>query len=222
MTLLSHEQYPEAQYMLAFEYSYVGNWTNVNQVLDYMSNNLHLTDEEMKQHEDYVQYFNFLKSLADQGKTIYQLSTSDISSIQQLVAGTSEPVKSYAQNVLEANGLLKYYEPILLPENLKLTPEKTSIKTKPFTVNDCLRVFPNPARQYVIVEYNLSKELSGRQGQIVFSVSTSEGKIIETKLLSKTQDQFLVNTTNYSPGVFLFSIQLSGKILNTKKVTVTN
>jgi hypothetical protein len=200
----------------------MGDWNNVNNVLDYVSNNLHLSYAEMKQHEDYVLYFGFLKTLSDQGRTIYQLSTNDISNIQQLVASTSEPVKSYAQNVLEANGLLKYYEPILLPEDLKSAPEKNSIKTKPFTANDCLRVFPNPARQYVIVEYNLSKELSGRQGQIVFSVSTSEGKIIETKLLSKTQDQFLVNTTNYSPGIYLFSIQLSGKTINTKKVTVTN
>jgi len=80
----------------------------------------------------------------------------------------------------------------------------------------------NHARQYVIVEYNLGKELSGKQDQIVFLVSTSDGKIIETKVLSKTQDQFLVNTTTYSQGIYLFSIQLSGKILNTKKVTVTN
>jgi hypothetical protein len=61
-----------------------------------------------------------------------------------------------------------------------------------------------------------------QKGHIILSISTSDGKIIETKILSKTQDQFLVNTTKYSPGVFLFSIQLAGKILKTKKVTITN
>lgn len=222
MALLSHEQYPETQYMLAFEYSYMGDWNNVNNVLDYVSNNLHLSYAEMKQHEDYVLYFGFLRTLSDQGRNIYQLSTVDITGIQQLVAGASEPIKTYAQNILEGNGLLKYYEPILLPENLKSKPEKNSIKTRPFSVNDRLRVFPNPARQYVIVEYNLSQELSGKQDQILFLVSTSDGKIIENKVLSKTQDQLLVNTTNYSPGIYLFSIQLAGKILNTRKVTVTN
>jgi hypothetical protein len=108
----------------------------------------------------------------------------------------SEPVRTYAQNVLEANGLLKYYEPILLPDELKSASEKLKLRTSTFENGAWMRIFPNPARQYVIVEYNLSKELYGRQGQIVFSISTSEGKIIETKLLLKTQDQFLVNTTN--------------------------
>jgi hypothetical protein len=222
MALLAQTQNTVAQYMLAFEYYYLSDWNNVNIVLNNMSVNFHFSDAETKQYQDYLQYFSFLNSLSVQGRTIYQLYPGDISSIQQLVNSASEPVKSYAQNILQANNLLKYYEPIILPEDQKSAPDKKTIKTKPSVKNDWFRVFPNPARQYVIVQYNLTDKISTQNGQIVFSISTLDGKIVETRLLSKIQDQFLVNTSNYSPGVFIFSIRLSAKILNTKKVTVTD
>jgi hypothetical protein len=222
MNLLAQQQNPLAQYMLAFEYYYLGDWKNVNSVLNNMSTNLHFSTAETKQYQDYLQYFSFLKLLSDNGRTIYTLTSSDINSLDSLIGQTSEPVKSYAQNILESNNLLKYFEPIILPEDLKSAPDKKSIKTMPFSKNDWLHIFPNPARQYIIVEYNLADKISTQQARIVFSVSTLDGKSIETRLLSKPQDQFLVNTTNYSPGIFLFTIQLSGKTVSTKKVTITN
>ena len=82
--------------------------------------------------------------------------------------------------------------------------------------------FLNPARQYVIVEYNVTQKMTTQTGQIVLKISTIYGIELETRLLSKSQDEFLVNTSNYSLGIFLFSLQLSGKIISTKKVTITD
>ena len=145
MVLLSQQQNPVAQYMLAFEFYNLGDWHDVNQVLDNI-NNLILTDQEVKQHDDFVQYFHFLKTLSDNGRTIYTLTNSDITSLKNMIGQSSDPIKSYCSNILEANNLLKYYEPILLPEDLKSAPNQKIIKTTPTTTNDWLHVFPKSSQ----------------------------------------------------------------------------
>jgi hypothetical protein len=182
--------------------------------------NLHLTDEDLKQREEVVDYFGFLKNLSDNGRTIYSLNNDDLNSLNGLASQSTEPVRSYCQNILQANNLLRFYEPILIPENLKSSSDKNPIKTRPISKDKWMHLFPNPAHQYVIVEYNTSGLTSDSYSKLELFITTSDGKLIETKILHKTRDQVLVNTRGYSDGLYLFSLKFSGKVVSTSKVTI--
>lgn len=222
MNLLSKKRTLSAQYMLAFEYSHVGDWNSADNVLNSISTNYQLSSGESKQYEDYLQYFSFLKTLFNQGRTIYQLNQGDINTIHQLINSSSEPVRSYTENILEANNLLKYYEPIILPQDQKSERISHIVNNEPSTNSDWLHLFPNPARQYVIVDYNLTVEFSKQKKSVFLLVYSSDTRLIEKRSLIRAQDQILVNTSNYLPGVFLFSIEVGGKILKTKKIIISN
>jgi hypothetical protein len=62
-----------------------------------------LTDEQIKEHQDYSDYFNILCSLQSQNQTIYDISADQIVQLQQLAANAADPVQTYARNVLLAN-----------------------------------------------------------------------------------------------------------------------
>jgi hemin uptake protein HemP len=116
--------------------------------------------------------------------------------------------------------LLRFYEPILIPEDLKSSPDKNSIKTRPISKDKWMNLFPNPAQQYVIVEYNCSGLSSDSRLMLELSISTFDGKLIESKTLYKPYDQILVDTKGYSSGLYLISLKQSGKIINSRKVTI--
>jgi hypothetical protein len=80
-------------------------------------------------------------------------------------------------------------------------------------------VFPNPAKHYIIVEYNTQK-ISSENNEILLTITSSDGKILETRILSKPQDQQLIETVDFKPGIYLCFIKSGNKILASRKFTI--
>ena len=173
-----------------------------------------------QQYQDYLSYFSFLKSIKAQNKDILDVDSSQIIQLQTLYSQASEPVESFVRNILIANNVFYYFEPILIPEDsTKSTLERKSLKTSHFAQECYLKVFPNPARHYIIAEYNTHKISSGNN-EILLTITSSVGKIIETRMLSKPQDQQLIETVDYKPGLYFCSLKSGNKILVSRKFTI--
>ena len=168
---------------------------------------------------DYLTYFSVMKNLERNNRNILTMDSASLALIQNLYANDHEPVRSIVRNILIARGELNYHEPILLPDDLKSSKEKKRYLTSKFTDKSYLKVFPNPAKQYVIVEYNLKEKFSNiNEASLV--VITIKGHNVIRQRLSKRQDQLLIDTSVFEPGMYLFSIWIDGKLLETKKIVV--
>ena len=218
MQLLASVQNPKAQYMLAFEYYYLGDWENANQVLEGVQN-LKLSDQEEKERDQMVSYFAFLKNLSDNGRNIYSLDYDDINSLNDLLNNSSGLVNSYCLNLLQANNQIRFYEPILIPEDdKKSAPVKDGIPAKTTANSNVLRIYPSPANLYVIAEYSLAVKESNNG--CVLTVTTSQGKAIWAKILTRQQDKVYIDTKEFSSGLYVFSLKTNGKTLSTGKITI--
>ena len=82
-----------------------------------------------------------------------------------------------------------------------------------------MKLFPNPANQYLIVEYNFKdKFTTGQFGEI--TITTIQGQKIIHKLIYKSTDQVLITTSTLPVGTFLCTLTLSGKVLETQRFII--
>ena len=97
-------------------------------------------------------------------------------------------MKTLSANILSAVGQITYNEPVLLPSEFKEYKVNRSIKTGKFIDHQHLKLFPNPARKYVIVEYNLKEKcVSGNEASLI--LTRMDGYLIFSKKVAKRQDQ---------------------------------
>ena len=116
-------------------------------------------------------------------------------------------------------GDINYHEPILLPNALKSSNRVTKYKTGQLLEKSYMKVFPNPAKQFVIVEYNLQEKYSDKN-EVVLVLTNLNGNRVSQRVLVKRQDQELINTSGLIPGIYICSLWINGKILESKKLVV--
>jgi len=208
-----------SKYQLAFEYLSKKDTTGVSRTLSSIPSMFSLSPEETSLHQAYLTYFGVLNSLAPQGKSITGLSPSQIATMQSLMENSSDPVQSLARNVLTANNLCNYNEPIILPEETKSARQKRFVKTSQITTQSYMKLFPNPAREFIIVEYNFKDKFkAGQKGEII--ISTIQGQKVQSKLVSKQLDQVLILASLLPMGTYLCSLNLSGKVMEIKRFII--
>ncbi|MFM2269012.1 MAG: Secretion system C-terminal sorting domain [Bacteroidota bacterium] len=80
-----------------------------------------------------------------------------------------------------------------------------------------LNAYPNPAREYVTIEYRLP-EYAKNATIVIRDVANKE---IQRMRLSATQGQFLWDTRAVGQGFYLFSIQDAAQVnLHTGKISI--
>jgi len=82
-----------------------------------------------------------------------------------------------------------------------------------------MKLFPNPANEFIIVEYNLKDKFTiGQVGEI--SVTSFQGQKLIKEMITKQQDEVLINTSTLSVGTYLCTLKLSGKVIETQRFIV--
>ncbi len=219
IVLLQNESSLSSKYRLAFEYMHVSDTNNLNYTLSAITSTYNLSQQQSSMHDNYTTYFSVLKNLLKNGKNIFTMDSSLLPAIHNLHTNSLEPVKSYTRNILIARGAINYYEPILLPDELKSSKGKKTYRTGKFVEESYMKVFPNPAWQYVIIEYNLKDKFT-EKNEVLLTLTNMRGNSVFQKQLMKRQDQDLINTSGFIPGVYICSLWVNGKMLDTSKFVV--
>ncbi|MBC8456605.1 MAG: T9SS type A sorting domain-containing protein, partial [Deltaproteobacteria bacterium] len=219
ISMLQGEISLKAKYLLAFEFLGTDDTAQVINTLNSIPGNFTLTGARQALHNDYQEYFEVLLGLKSENRSILELDSGQMTTLQDLVTLGHEPVKSYARNILLANQLFEYHEPILLPELNNPSGSKPITISEQQTSNTYFRLYPNPTNQYAIIEYCLA-EYSDSQKSSIFVITTQEGKVIDRIMVNKQQDQFILNTTGYLPGTYLCTMFYEGKSLQSQKFVI--
>jgi len=128
-------------------------------------------------------------------------------------------VRTLARNVLIANNLCDYKEPIILPGETKSTKQKMNTKTGKNALPTYMKLFPNPTKRYIIVEYNLKDHYTaGTEGEII--ITNMQGQQVFRKIIHKLQDQELIGTLSLSMGTYLCTLKFSNKVIETQRFVI--
>lgn len=124
-------------------------------------------------------------------------------------------ISSSARGLLVANNLMQYSEPYLLPDFTKNTEVKKGRKNQ---LNNLryVKVYPNPSKEYITIDYNLNSKNS----QASILIVDPSGKTIKTVSVSIAQDQILIDTRNLKPGNYFVQLVQGKKILTSSRFTI--
>jgi len=209
----------DSKYKLVAEYLKRENTSSAQNVLQIIPLSFTLSNNDSLVYQGYCNYYNLLIDIKNSNKSVLDLSTNQINALMQLTLNGQEPIQTYARNILIVNNLVSYQEPIYLPDETKSISTLKSYKTSRFIQNKYMKIFPNPSRDYFIIEYNLKHDF-GDHPSIKFSVYSNYGELILSKVAEKTQDQILIETKTIISGTYLCSMYINGKIICTDKVII--
>ncbi len=214
LALLNTEPYPGPRYQAAFIYLENGDSVTVQNILNNIPTELVLTTRETFVHNLYSDLFNILIELqSDSVAAIDSIQEAALLNIEQynhLLTGV------YARNILLNHGLISYVEQVYLPDNLKSTPMWQNDKPDKKTNQKLLKVFPNPAGHYFIVEYDLRET----EGRAVILLSDLNGRLVGSFIPNDKQNQQVISTDPYSPGIYILQLFIDNELVETHKIEI--
>jgi len=215
VTLYLNENSLHSAYSLSLEYLNERDTLTANAILAAIPQNFYLSDEELiqyQQNNDFVDVMinsGFYQGMADIDSS-YLVILNSIAS-----AGIGE-IKAMARNILLILNSLTYNEPYLFPE-LELKSDK--IKRIPIrrVITECsLLLYPNPANDYVIVEYSLREPVI--DGTLkVFDLA---GRLYQFISINKSKEYLIIPTHDLPNGIYIFQLLSKNSLLISKKLII--
>lgn len=207
----------ESKYSLAFLYFQQGDINQVNTILNNIPDDFNLSNNEEAVYNDYLDYFDVIKQLKYDSLNILDLESTQITCLFNLSENSAALTEAYARNILTDAGLMNYDETVIFPDahksakadnydDVKITDENKSFLT----------AFPNPAKNFVILKYKLDTETVSANIKI-YDVN---GKFIKSININDMQNQIIISTKSFNPGIYFIVLQTSNNQKETVKLNV--
>jgi hypothetical protein len=205
-----------SQYMQAWLYLNSGQYQQGQNVMASIPANFTLAGDELTEYQNIQWLYAMLKGLLESGNGLDDLSEAQIAQLQEIVADETDFASVYARNMLLAIDELEYQEPIILPNSMKSAEDEEAYhEALNSQAPTMLEVYPNPSKDYVILGYQFDKETKG-----MIEIRDISGKPVQSIPFNGIQDQVIVTTQGWTLGVYVLSLVVNDKVIETTKFTL--
>ncbi len=206
---------PASMYMQAF-CRYINNdSTGVINKLNDIPSEFDLNTRETGYHNYFEDYFNVLLALQSGQIPFSQTDSTQKTVLYDIVNNTAGILQAYARNLLMYTDGLEYHEPYL---EIDTSTMKSAAMHNPVIYSDTpqnayFKLYPNPAKEYITLEYNLGYTVENPVAEIL----TLKGEHIETFRLHGKQGVKIIDLRSWTPGTYLIKLSANGKTLQNEK-----
>jgi papain like protease/type IX secretion system substrate protein len=205
------EPYIASKYNLSFHYIINGDSSNSIYNLDNIPLEFDLVENEENTHQDYEILFNVLEQLhCDSVK----LDSNMIQSLLPLSAKLTRP-GIYARNILINDNKLNFAESLYFPDLFK-SNKLINYEMLDVEKELLIKVYPNPAGDYFIIEYNLYEP----DGNSIIVISDINGKKIKSFKLKDEHNQLIISTEDFKSGTYLIHLLVNDKNMEAQKIII--
>ncbi|MFW5762348.1 MAG: T9SS type A sorting domain-containing protein, partial [Cyclobacteriaceae bacterium] len=211
--LLANDPYLDSKYRLVFFYYQEQDSTNMNNVLNSIPSSFSLSNSEQAIHQDYLFLFNMLEQLSGNELLIDEAQALQL---ETLLERDDYFPGAYARDILFAAGFIDYEEPIIIPEAFKSSEFVENEPFNSFDKPEILNVFPNPADDYIVVDYNAD----GHNGIVLLSIIDLNGKPVFAEVQNMQRNQKVISTQDWKSGIYLVTVSVNGSTIKSRKLTI--
>ena len=171
--------------------------------------------------KDGILYHQFLISLYEQGKTVYDMDSSEIAFIRELAYKCPAGLASTnSQTILS----LLYRENVPLCPNIMSTRNlsinddnylNSDVYDKPITDFVLGENYPDPASDFTIIPYNNDSGVNG-----IIEISDASGKIVYVFDVYEGNNQINIDTRTMKPGIYTYTYIVENSGVISKKFIV--
>lgn len=215
LDLYQNEEGINSKYKLAITYSDKGDLTSALSTISDISLNNDLKGMELDINNAYDDYFGVLQSMENDTIAPTDLDSSNVSVLINIANSELPMISSYARGLLLKGNYINYSESIYLPTTNKSARIYSNDKIDEADINSGLKLMPNPAKNYLIVEYEFS---SGNNNGIII-VRDMLGNLVKSKGLNNTHDQITLDLTDMPSGMYIVSLYSANKLIDSKQLS---
>lgn len=203
-------------YSKAFLYLIEGDSINVITTLTDVESDFELTENQEDEHDYYSDYFNLLLYQRSIGKTYTDLDSSQLVTLNDIIDNTYGKVGSYARNLSYATKGIFHHERIMFPDNTEKSEKvEWELTNEGEKENTYFKLYPNPAREYISIEYNFDHTVSN----LGFKIITLQGVDVLHFATSHNQGLHNIDLRDWKPGTYIIILVSGSKSLQSEKFT---
>jgi hypothetical protein len=210
--LLEKQNSLHAKYSLAFLYLQQNDSIAAIGILNQIPTQFALDEGQQWEHNQLVTYVNLIQLQNDLSPD------STVMALLSTLAGTQKGhARVYARNTLLAMNAMDYMEPIYLPGPTKsaLADEYREL-IKLAKEHEILQIQPNPAKDYLIVTWEMDK----LSANLVLMISSLDGKIIKEIPVNGNSNQKVVDTSKLQAGIYIVSLHSQNQLIDSEKISI--
>jgi hypothetical protein len=219
-SLLASEHDLSAKYQQAALNVEQGAWGTGLDLINDIPIQFNMTEEELTENEQMEELYSMMAQLATEGKTMMDVSSAQLDELAAMEATETGTSSVYSRNILIDLDAMDYEEPILLPDAFKSAEvqQEQEVLAKALAEHHYLKVFPNPAGDYLIIEHNLEME----NKNAFVEISNVKGETIRQVQLTGKHNQLMVDIKGIEPGVYIVTLFNDKKEVESVKFTKLN
>jgi hypothetical protein len=216
--LLEDRNTPYSLYDLARVYHDHGEYSLSEATMNTIHASFDLTPEELTEHQAYADFLGLKKQIRQDTSAVFLIDDARKEALEQVAEVSSGLPGAWARNILIAAGKISYEEPILYPqEELKIKRKDKYKGSRPPLAGNHLRLYPNPANEFIIVEFELAKE----EAPVLLTVSDLTGKKLLNVPLSSQEKYRVIPVNMLQNGIYVVTLKtILGKV-KSGKLTIT-
>jgi len=217
VTLLQNHNTLPATYRLMMTYIEIGDTLSALNTLANIPLQFDLTTSQALIHQHWNEMLEVMLEMKGDSLMIQDMGSAQIVNINNLALFEDLP-GCLARNMLHYLGIVETGPYYLLPEDqlknaiFKPTPNKDSASIdQPF-----FKIYPNPAKNHIIVEYNI-EDLSDDG---LLTIYVQDGKLQLMQSLDHSKHHFIINTKDWSGGLYFFNFITQDHLNQTGKIII--
>jgi len=210
LDFLSDTENIQYEYRVAEAYDVLGSTGKSESVLTAIGN-MELTESEAQAHSDYVSFRQLMQAWDAENKNLSALSESDIETLQGYTERANITAGD-ANALLKLNGIDTYKEPVYFPDEVE-TQLRLIQYTEEEVSEDRLLLYPNPANEYLIIDYAITKGSK----DISLVITNTNGQIVHNESLDYVQDELVIITDKFPTGQYFCTLYDKDSIIKTDK-----
>jgi hypothetical protein len=217
--LLNYRNTLDSHYDLATWYHDKGKYNKSDSILDLIPLIFPITNIQQANHQAFIEIFDLTKEISTDTTGVFKVDSARTITLQNIVSSNTGTPGAWARNILITANKITYQEPIILPDtSLKSTKKDKYRGAKQSLTVSVLKVYPNPANDYIIVEYHLDDIPS--QGMIIIHNAT--GRIIKSYSISRSRNQEIIPVSDLPTGLYLITLVIEGVREVSAKINIIN
>lgn len=210
--------HPAQWYQAAYLRQKQGNNVAAGAIMDDIPVVFDFTAEQLAAHNDRVAFLEQENFLMGQHQNLLVPDSLAVAWLAEVMDSGNLPTALYARNILLAHGIVEHQPAYLLPDGTK-SGQPEPIRGQSPQPEDALKLQPNPAREYVIVDFDISRHRA-TEGSAVLKLIDMNGKLIESLTLTKQKDQLVFPLKGFKPGSYVFTLYYNNQLLESKRLII--
>lgn len=218
-TLLGSRDELGDRYSIVDTYVAENDFTSANDELSDIEQDYTFTDQQLDEHENYVDFVGLLEALFVNSRTIYEFTSTEISQLDSIANAETGLSSVKARNILcFAYGLCDYN---YANPSTSGTPKSVSTNTNNpdelfNELYNTVHVSPNPASSYT----EFSWELLLLKKKAMLEIYDISGKLIYQYQINNQKGAHVWKTSGLKPGNYIYRVIENENVLNTGNVTI--